>query len=247
MKQQILILNKNYQSLHDFVCSLPQQFQQQQGELLFKKRNEVRRFNVDNLDIVVKKYKKPHFIQRIAYSFYRPSKAKRAYQFAEKFRTRGIDTPQEIAVLEIYKHGLLSTSYFVSLYTNGINTQKLLDSLSPEEEQTEIINKAIAQQMALMHSKGILHGDTNLSNFLLHPSSILLPPSFTMIDLNRSHFTPSWPSDEQCIRNLVRITHNRERYNSIVKHYANLRGWDEQATLKKALYLLHRFEHRIIK
>jgi hypothetical protein len=65
-----------------------------------------------------------------------------------------------------------------------------------------------------------------------------------MIDVNRSHFCDGWPSDEQCLRNLVRITHRRDLYVDIVRRYATLRGWNADDTEQKAVALLDRFEHK---
>ena len=93
-----------------------------------------------------------------------------------------------------------------------------------------------------MHSRGVLHGDLNLSNFLYRTADDGY--HFTMIDINRSHFTDGWPTDSQCLDNLVRLTHRRDLYEYLVKSYARQRGWDEETTAASALRLLEKFEHR---
>ena len=100
-------------------------------------------------------------------------------------------------------------------------------------------------QVVMMHSKGILHGDLNLSNFLC--TSTNEGYRFSIIDTNRSRFCQGWPSRRQCVKNLVRLTHRRDLFEYLVSSYARQRGWNGQQTVSEALRELHRFEHRIIK
>ena len=105
--------------------------------------------------------------------------------------------------------------------------------------------EAVAQQVWLMHSRGVLHGDLNLSNFLCTKDE--KGYRFTMIDTNRSHFTEGWPTDGQCLKNLVRLTHRRDLYEDLVRRYARLRGWDADSTARQALLLLERFENKCFR
>ena len=97
-----------------------------------------------------------------------------------------------------------------------------------------------------MHSKGILHGDLNLSNFLYERQEDG-QFSFVMIDINRSQFCDGVPSDGTCLNNLVRLTHRRDLYEDLIRRYAVLRGWDADSTARKALSLLDHFENRKIR
>ena len=65
-----------------------------------------------------------------------------------------------------------------------------------------------------------------------------------MIDINRSHFTEGIPGREECMQNLVRITHRRDLYEFLLEQYAELREWDVSATIEEGLQQLDRFEHR---
>ena len=77
------IINPKYTSLVKFVNELPQKFDRE-GVLIYDSRNQVRVFKVDGEKIVVKRYHRSLFHQRIDYTFRRPSKAKRAYTYALK-------------------------------------------------------------------------------------------------------------------------------------------------------------------
>ena len=97
-------IHKKYQtdsSICEFVDGLPQRFEQE-GSLLYDERNVIRRFEVNGTVLVVKRFKRPNFFQRIAYTFFRSSKAFRAYHNGEELIRRGISTPFPIAYLETY-------------------------------------------------------------------------------------------------------------------------------------------------
>ena len=74
-----LVLNPAYRRLEKFMQQLPLAFPTL-GECIYKARNELRQFSYEGQNYVVKGYKVPIFINRIAYTFFRPSKAERAYK-----------------------------------------------------------------------------------------------------------------------------------------------------------------------
>ncbi len=234
---------ENYQNHQAFIKSVPERMACGEGEVLYHARNEVRRLNHEGQVFIVKQFKRVNAIQQVIYTFFRPTKAARAYRFAEEFRKRGITTPREIAYIETAEHGLFTTGYFISEEARGRETH--LDLREVKDFDTALAD-AVARQVVLMHSKGILHGDLNLSNFLYERQADG-QFSFVMIDINRSHFTDGWPTDDQCLRNMVRMTHRRDLYTYLVRSYAEIRGWDAETTVSKALQLLHQFEHRRVK
>ena len=108
-----LVLNPSYCQLRNFVQKLPISFPTL-GDCIYKARNELRKFSYEGQWYVVKNYKVPLFINRIAYTFFRPSKASRAYEYALKLRSMGIETPAPVAYIELKSGGLLQHSFFVS-------------------------------------------------------------------------------------------------------------------------------------
>ena len=91
-----LVLNPAYRRLEKFMQNLPLAFPAL-GECIYKARNELRQFSYEGQSYVVKGYKVPLFINRIAYTFFRPGKAERAYRYALRLRAMGIDTPAPVA------------------------------------------------------------------------------------------------------------------------------------------------------
>ncbi|MBR3472897.1 MAG: hypothetical protein IKH22_10005 [Prevotella sp.] len=229
----------SYRPVTRFLESVPMLFDKGEGELLYHERNEVRRLEHKGLVFIAKRYKHVNLAQSIAYTFFRPTKAARAYRYASEFRKRGVQTPREIAYIETHELGLFTVGYFISEECHGRETH--LDLREVENYDPELAH-AVARQMVFMHSRGILHGDTNLTNFLYERQGDTI--TFNMIDINRSHFTDGWPTDEQCLQNLVRLTHRRDLYEFLVRSYARLRGWDENDTAQQALQLLDRFENK---
>lgn len=69
-----IILNPQYKSLYTFIETLPQNFNAG-GEIVQDRRNTIKKFKVNGLEINVKRYRVPIFINRIAYTFFRKSKA----------------------------------------------------------------------------------------------------------------------------------------------------------------------------
>ena len=63
-----IILNPQYKSLYTFIETLPQNFNAG-GEIVQDRRNTIKKFKVNGLEINVKRYRVPIFINRIAYIF----------------------------------------------------------------------------------------------------------------------------------------------------------------------------------
>ena len=61
-----IILNPQYKSLYTFIETLPQNFNAG-GEIVQDRRNTIKKFKVNGLEINVKRYRVPIFINRIAY------------------------------------------------------------------------------------------------------------------------------------------------------------------------------------
>lgn len=99
-----ITLNPAFQSLKSFVENIPQNFENE-GRTIYKSRNEIKVFCVDGLEINVKKYKKPIFINRIIYTFFRKSKGYRAFHYPMGLLAKGIETPAPIAYIEMKSFG----------------------------------------------------------------------------------------------------------------------------------------------
>ena len=235
--QPMLVTVPEYAHLTSFLQQLPERFAE--GELVYEGRNVVRRFVVEGQTLIVKRFKKVNAIQQIIYTFFRPTKAARAFRFARIFRERGINTPREIAYMEQKQKGLFAIGWLVTEEVEGRETHLDLREVKNYDPALAI---AVAQQIVKMHRVGILHGDLNLSNFLNTKKADGY--HFQMIDINRSKILDGEPSRQQCLKNMMRITHRRDLYEFIVRAYAKERGWNEDETAQEALILLDEFEKK---
>ena len=233
-------INGDFAADQTFVCSVPQRFADGEGKVLHARRNEVRRFEVGEQQMVVKRYKRVNLVQSVVYSFFRRTKAQRAYDYARLFRERGIDTPREVAYIEQREHGLFTTGYFISL--NCPHPPIFKEIVEKPELNTRLADAATAFILE-MHTRGILHGDLNFGNFLYEEQADG-SVHFTVIDINRSHFRKGMPTRKQCLKNLCTTTHRRDLYEYIVRRYAQLRGWNEDQAYAEALGYLEALEEK---
>lgn len=238
-----VIISEEYLKYRDFIEGIPAAFDTCPGETLKDRRNIVKVLHHDGRAFVVKRFKRVGLLQAVIYTLFRPTKAERAYRFAAEMLRRGISTPRGIAYMEQSSRGLFRTGYFVSEQSAG---REAFELLIDAKEFCRPLADAIADYVVFMHSRGVLHGDLNSANFLFtepEPGKY----RFDIIDTNRSHFRDGMPTDRECLENLKRFTHRRDLYAYFIRRYARRRGWDEDATLVKAIRLLERFENRKIR
>lgn len=236
---QQLLISSRYEALRTFVGQLPDAFDRI-GTLIYDGRNQVRRCEVCGQVVIVKRYKRPNFVQQLGYSTCRQNKAVRAYRYAERLLAMGVMTPSPIAALAVWHMGLVREYYFVSTEDARPSCKTLYQS---ELDDREGLVDALGAYLVQLHEKGFLHGDTNLSNFLYDRDEDGTY-RFAVIDINRSEFTASMPDRRACLQNLYRLTHRREVLAPIVAAYARHRGWEEQSCVDEVMALLDAFEEK---
>ena len=208
-----IIVNPAYKVLKSFIANIPDRFEKE-GELVYIARNQLRHFSVEGYDVIVKRYKEPHIINRIAYTYFRPSKAKRAYEYAFKLLELGVDSPAPIAYIEQYKFGLLTHGYFISIYEK--NYSVIRDFMSGIQTD-DLLLKALSVYIAGIHNKGVLHLDMSPGNILYFKEATNY--HFTLIDINRMQFLPS-VSKVKRFKSFKRLAENEKVLTTIAKLYA---------------------------
>ncbi len=233
-----LFIAPKYSAARNFIASIPKHFDAQ-GVTLYHSRNIVKSYDNGWGRWVVKKYKKPNIFQRIAYTIWRPSKAKRAFLFADRLTELGFDTPHGVACIEMTKMGFFSGGYFISEHCAH---PAVFNELVEKESFDTNLADSLATFLVSLHEKGVLHGDLNLNNILYHNDDNG-DYHFTLIDTNRSLFLSS-PSQTQCVENLKRVTHRRDLLNYIVERYATIRQWNADDFTRQVIDALEEFEHK---
>lgn len=221
---------------------LPEAFAAGEGEMIYDKRNQVMRFEIDGRKLIAKRFRSPKGFQRLAYSTCWENKAVKAYRYAQRLISLGIDTPRPIAALTLRNScGLVRQYFFVSEENTWPDCVCLRED--PNFADREALIEALAAYIAGLHTKGFLHGDTNLSNFLYEKQADG-SYRFAVIDVNRSQFVSGEPSREACLSNLFRLTHVRPLLSALVGAYARHRGWDEQECINYVDSCIRQFERR---
>ena len=149
-----IVVNPAYETLRVYIERLPDTFGE--GKQIYAARNTLSRFRWQGVDVVVKKYKVPVFINRIIYRFFRKSKARRAYEYALRLEELGIRTPQAVAYIESYSGGLLADSYLVTLYEPYSRLMREFHTDVSLTEEGKKILRAFAAYSVHLHDAGVL-------------------------------------------------------------------------------------------
>jgi tRNA A-37 threonylcarbamoyl transferase component Bud32 len=215
-----VIINPQYQYYSDFIESLPEIFSTE-GTTIHKGRNEVKIFHAKGIDLVVKSFKIPHFINKIAYSFFRLSKARRSYEYALILKEKKINTPDPIAYIEIKQNGLFSQSYYISVYEEYPTLMREF-RYHPLEGKEDLV-QAFAQFTAYIHNQEILHLDYSSGNVLCKENETGY--EFYLVDINRMKFGEV-DMKSGCY-NFRRLWGSDEMIVYMAGEYAKSRGFNE--------------------
>ena len=229
-KNRKIFINPEYKELFQFIKSLPENFNNS-GEVLRNIRNEIRLINVGSFKLVVKSYKVPNFINKIAYCGFRRSKAERAYEYAKLLLSKGIGSPVPIAYITEKKKGLFYKSYFVSLFSEcQYNYYDLFEKVF--ERKKEIL-ESIAKTTAQMHENNFLHQDYTGGNILFNDKESDIP--IEIIDLNRMSFRKI--NIKTGCKNFGKLRATEDMLEIMAKEYALVRGYDEE----QCVFLIKKF------
>lgn len=230
-------INNKYNNYKDFIENIPSAFKTS-GNIIYEGRNSVKEFKIHDSDLIVKKYKTPNLVQRIVYTFFKKSKAERAFLYASIFNDKGIASPEAVAFIEIKKTFLVNDTFFLSIKSSLPSLMELYESESFNEE----VIHSLAQFIAKLHKCGILHGDLNFTN-ILYEKDEKNNYIFTLIDTNRSKIREHVTTNE-AIANLVRLTHNKNLLEKIIREYSKIAQLEENESVSLVMKKLKRFELR---
>ena len=91
-----LVIHPDFKNLEEFIVSIPERFQRNEGTVIHQGRNELRKMEYNGKEYVIKSFHSPHLINRFVYGIFRPSKAKRSYDHAEMLLKIGVGTPLQL-------------------------------------------------------------------------------------------------------------------------------------------------------
>lgn len=229
-----VVINDKYRNCKELVAFLENldSIFDSNGTPLHIARNAVKSFHIDELgrEVVVKRYKVPMLIQRVIYSYFRKSKAERAYMNAVKLTEFGFETPYPIAYVEQKSFGLMGYSYFVSEKTEYESIQPTMLLERPLEPS---LAESLTKFFVDLHTKGILHNDLNAGNILFY-RDVEANYHFQLIDNNRMDFLKDEIPFDKRMENICKFS-NEEIYQQVVACYADKIGMPSQLAIEKAM------------
>lgn len=216
----------NAKDTQEFIINIQEYFKSSNNSI-HKARNEIKIINFKNKSLVVKSFKIPNLINKMVYTFFRDSKAKKSYENSIKI----IDfVPKPIGYIEFKRFGLIDESYFVSEnfeYDFTIREPLLQADFRDKEE----VFKAFARFSYNLHENGIFHLDYSPGNILIKKDDQNY--TFKIVDINRMELRTLSIDDR--LKNFAKLWAKDDDLKIIIKEYAKLINEDEQSCIEIAL------------
>lgn len=231
-----ITVRDDFSSIRDFTEHLPTTFDRE-GLIIHNSRNVIKKIDTKHGTFVVKNFAGMYFFNRLAYSLFRKSKAVRSYEYSAILNQKGIMTPPHVAWLDCYSMGLLTRSYFVSVFNPNRTLEQMIQQFNAESpsRKTGLI-RSLAQFIRELHLKEIYHEDLSIGNILVIPTANGY--SFALVDLNRIKFRPV--SFRNALRNFTTLLLSVDDMNKLIAEYSSLAGEDNM----KARRLFWRYKNR---
>ncbi len=215
------------------------------GVVLHDQRNVVKQFTInkslsdttvadvsDTITIIVKSFKIPDAVQGWIYAHWRPSKARRSFEYAKKLQALGINTHRPLAYTERFAQGKLRESYFFSeLIDHDFAIRDILNQ--GDNADFAIIRQFVAFTYA-MHKKNVLHLDHSPGNTLVKKNDRAC--DFFIIDINRIQFKKV--NLHAGLKNFARLSNN----GNIIKFIASCYAEYTQTNPDKCYRILRRYQ-----
>lgn len=215
-----ITVREEFLRLKEFATSLPQTFDHQ-GLVIHNSRNVIKKIHTDQGTFVVKNFQGMYFFNRLAYSLFRTSKAARSYMYSAILNERGIITPPHVASIDCYSLGLLTHSYFVSVFYPHRTLEQVIQYYNIYQDSYKgSLFQDLAAYVRKLHTLGIYHEDLSLGNILVIPT--LTGYDFALVDLNRIKFrNVDFISG---LQNFTTLRLSPEDLEMLVARYAELCG-----------------------
>lgn len=202
-------------------------------------RNLIKSFKLKDRVINVKSFKIPHIFNRIAYKFFRSSKAKRSYEHACILVKNNIGTPKPLAYFEYFSPLGIRQSYYFSEHLDYDLTYRELRSY-PDYPDGENILRQFTKFTFSLHEHGIFFKDHSAGNTLIVKKDGEY--HFYLIDLNRMDF---FELDlDSRMKNFSKLTEDIEMVKIMSDEYAKLTGLAYELIFNKMWNEIKKFRNK---
>lgn len=211
------------------------------GEALdAKARNTIKIFELNGIKLNIKGFRTPNTVNKVAYRFFRKSKAERSFLYAHYLLKRGIGTPKPIAFAEETTTFRFMKSYYVSEHLNYDLTFRELDL--QKENHAEIL-KAFTRFTYKLHENDIEFLDHSPGNTLIQLNNG--DYKFFLVDLNRMNFRKL--RFEERMKNFARLTKEKKKVKIMASEYAKLSGHPETEVFEKMWFYIRQFQEKFMR
>ncbi|HEY1192523.1 Kdo domain containing protein [Flavobacterium sp.] len=180
-------------------------------------RNKIKLFDLNGKTINIKSFKIPNIVNKVAYKYFRKSKARRSFEYATILLEKGIGTPEPIAFFENFNFIGLKDSYYVSEHLVTELTYRELVEI-PDYPDHDNILRQFSKFCFDLHEKGIEFLDHSPGNTLIKKMNDD-QYAFFLVDLNRMNFHDDM-NFEQRMNNFSRLTPKKEMVAVMSNEYS---------------------------
>ncbi len=238
---QIIHIHPKYQDekkqLESFISAFDTE-----GEYVTRgERNVIKSFDLKGEKINIKSFRIPNAFNSLVYKYFRKSKAKRSFEYAERLINSAIQTPFPIAYIEKHTVFGLKESYYISKHIDYDFDFRVLIH-QPKFFEREKILQQFTDFTFKLHESNV--------NFLDHsPGNTLIVKKeegtydFYLIDLNRMRFESM--GFEKRMENFRRLWISKTMVTIIAKRYAELSQKPNDEVYERMLYYSRKFQRKI--
>lgn len=241
MKKKIEI-HQDYLEIQDQLLDSIDKFDKEGTKIGNGNRNSIKGFTIENFYVSIKFFKIPHFINKIAYRYFRKSKAERSFAHAKLLQEKGILTPSPIAFVEFFDLIGLQRSFYICTYLNFDLSYSDLVSNTAYPNHKDILIAFTAFTWDL-HEKGIFFKDHSSGNTLIIENNGNY--DFYLVDLNRMEFKTL--NFETRMKNFSRLSPHREMVEVMSQEYARLSNLPFQEVFDRMWFYTDQFQQKFFK
>ncbi len=239
--KQVVCIHPNYTHLTTQILNETNNVNVSDANVFDNGRNLIAKVEIEKEQLSVKSFKIPNGFNRIVYKYFRKSKAKRSYEYANRLIKANILTPFPIAYIEELNALGLKRSYYISKHLDyDFDFRVLLHN--PKFQDRENILKQFTEFTFKLHENNI--------NFLDHsPGNTLITKEanghykFYLIDLNRMQFETM--NFDKRMHNFRRLWLSKAMIKIMAARYADLYGKTFEETHALMLHHSRAFQKKI--
>lgn len=231
------VFTKEYEKYRADLLARISHFETEGQKLNEPARNTIKVFSIEGKEFNIKSFKIPNAVNKIAYKFFRKSKAERSFYYAQVLQKKGIGTPEPVAYAEESSSFAFGKSFYISRQIPYDLTYRelVIDSNYPEHEK---ILRAFTRFTYQLHENNILFLDHSPGNTLIQLNNG--DYKFFLVDLNRMVFKPL--NETERIQNFCRLTPHIEMVKIMAEEYASLIKKSPEYVFEKMWFFTDQFQ-----